>query len=137
MVHQGGRKCLRWSVIPATLHKTLDALALQRIRHTNGRRFRHGWVRDESTFHFGRPDAMPGHVEDVVGSAQDRDVAVFIFDRHVAGHITAGDHLPIALIARRIPPDGSKHMRKRPPQHQASTHVRGDWLPFFVYHIGF
>ena len=108
-------------MISANLHEHLDGLALHGVGHANSCGLGDRRMRHQSAFHLGRADAMSGHIEHVIVSAQHCDVSVFVFHGDIARHIATGNHLPVAFVARRIAPHGAQHVGERALEHQPSS----------------
>ena len=52
---------------------------------------------DQRAFHFGRPDAIAGHFNDVVGAAHKPKVAVLILAADIAGGVAVRNRVPVDL----------------------------------------
>src|SRR5215469_2162779 len=94
-------------------------------------------MRDEGALDFSGANAMAGHIEDVVGAAQHGDVTVFIFDRDISRHITAGNLLPVALVAGGIAPDRAQHVGEGAFEDEPPADSRRVWMALVVDDIGF
>src|SRR5579863_8183484 len=103
-------------------HEYFDRLALHGVRDANGCSLRHCRTRHQRAFHLRRADAVSGHVKNIIVASDHGDVTIFVFYCDIARYITTGDHLPVALITRRIAPYRSQHVRKRPFQNQPPSH---------------
>src|SRR5579872_1371876 len=79
---------------------------------------------------------MSSDVEDIVRTAKDGDVSVFIFHSNVASDVTAREILPVTLVAGGITPDGAQHTWERALEDEATANVRRNGFTIFVNHVG-
>src|SRR5687767_11202962 len=65
---------------------------------------------DEGAFDFGGADAVARDVEDVVDTADDPEVTVFVLTTTIAGEVAAGNFGPVDLfVAFGIAPEAAQH----------------------------
>ena len=74
-------------VHPVEDYVGVNALAFDGVRVTHYRTFHHPCVAVDGVFHFGRTDAVPGNIEDVVHPAGNAVPAFFVPQAAVAGEI--------------------------------------------------
>ena len=67
----------------------LHDLASYLVGHAGDGTFHHGGVGHQGAFHFERADAVAGTLDDVVGTAHEPQVAVFVLPGHVARVVDA------------------------------------------------
>src|SRR5579862_6095013 len=132
----GGERIIR-DMVDADLHEGLDSFSLQWIGNANGCGFGDGGVRDQRTLDFGGANAVSGNVEDVVGTAENGDVSIFVFHGDVAGNVASREKLPVALVACGVAPDRAQHARERPLEDEASADVWRNRVSVLVDDIGF
>src|ERR1700712_2243953 len=72
-------------------------LALDVVGHADGAGLGHGRVADERRLVLGRPDALAGDVQRVVGAAVQEPVAVLVDRRPVAVRPDPGEAAPVGL----------------------------------------
>ena len=73
-------------------HGGLDRLAAHRIGHAGHRRFDHGRMGDERAFHLEGSDTVTARLDEVVGAAEEPEVAVLVHPGLVAGVVVAVHH---------------------------------------------
>ena len=114
-----------------------NTLTFHFIGPADNRGFRHGGMTDERTFHFHRSDAMPGNVDDVVNSAHDPEISVFVAPRAVAGEVDSRDVTPILrLVSFRIAVNRSQHRWPGLLHDKESALIRSDRVALAVDDVG-
>ncbi|KAF5032183.1 hypothetical protein DSECCO2_619950 [anaerobic digester metagenome] len=96
----------------------LDDVPFQGIGFPDDRGLRHRIVRDERALDLRGPDVVPGDDDQVVGPAEDHDVAVLVLHREVSCSVAARDGLPVGAVARIVPVDRPEHGRPGLPDDQ-------------------
>ena len=92
-----------------------DRLALRLVGHAHDRRLHHRRVRHEHRLDLRRAESLAGHVDRVVGAAQQVPVAVVVDQRPVAVAPHVRVHRPVRLhVALGVAPDAARHPRPRP-----------------------
>ena len=93
-------------------HKRHDGLAGGRVRCTDDGGLGHARMADQGVLDLRRRDAVSRDVHDVVDSAQQPQVAVFVLLRTVAREVRTGETGPVRLlVAFRVAPDPPQHSR--------------------------
>ena len=78
---------------------------------------------------------MACHIEDVIDTAYDPKIAIFIASRAVAGEIIALKFAPVLLpITGLIAVNGAQHRWPGPANDQLATYVCSDFVPFLINH---
>ena len=84
-------------------HESRHRLTLELVRTADDRRFGHQRMIDERAFHFHRADPMAGHVQHVVNTAEEPEVALLIPLRAIAGEIDVGCPSTPVPASRSVP----------------------------------
>src|SRR5205823_9199746 len=93
-------------------------------------------VTDQSALDFHRPNAVPGHIENVVDAAHEPEVAIFVAPGPVTGEIHAGKPCPVRRdVAIGIAPDRAHHRRPRTPQHEIAATPQAYAVPLLVHDV--
>src|SRR4030095_8252451 len=88
---------------------------------------------DKRAFNFRCAESVPGNVEDVIDSANDPKITIFIAPRAITGEIIAFKFSPVLFsIAGFVAVDRAQHRRPRPANDQFAADIRGDLLSLFV-----
>src|ERR1017187_1460437 len=86
------------------------ALAFQLIRPANDRSFRDTRMANQRAFDFRCAEPMPGHVQDIIDSADDPKISVLVAARAVASEVIAFKLAPVMfLVARFVAVNCPKH----------------------------
>src|SRR5207253_10716272 len=95
-----------------------NSLTFQIIGPPDNCGFGYCWMTNKRAFNLHCPNPMTGDVDDVVNSAHDPQITVFITASTVAGEIHAGDLTPVLfLVPLGITVDRSQHRRPRLLDH--------------------
>ena len=91
-----------------------DRLALRAVRHADRRRLGDRRMRQQLGLDLGRPDALAGHVERLVGAPEHEPLAVVVELGPVAVAPDARVHRPVGLeVALRVAEHAAGHRRPR------------------------
>ena len=89
-----------------------DRLAADFVRLPDDCRLRDRWVRDQRALDFGRAQAMPSDIHDVVNAAEQPVVPLFVALAAITGEVLAREAAPVGLlVALGIAVDTAQHRR--------------------------
>ncbi len=105
-------------------------LALDLVRHADRRRLGDRGMRDRGRLELGRPDALAGDVQRVVGAPVQEPVAVLVDRGPVAVRPHAGEAAPVRLqVALGVAPEPARHPRERLPADELADLAGADQRP--------
>jgi hypothetical protein len=118
-------------------HEGGNCLALDFVRPANDRGFGNFFVRYQRRLHFHRAQPMTGHVQNVVHSAHNPEIAVFILARTVARKVGAAGNLrPVLLhITVGIAVDCPQHGGPRLADDEIATRTQSHGLALHGYDL--
>ena len=90
VLDQLGAQRLAGLLAAAQEDEGLDRLPLDRVGLADHRRLADGGVADQRRLDVGGADAVAGDVEDVIGAAENGDVAILVVGGDVAGDVHPG-----------------------------------------------
>src|SRR5581483_6828746 len=83
---------------------------------------------------FGRPDAVPGHVQHVVDAADNPKIAVLVLAATVPGEVAALHLAPVSVaISLHVAPDAAQHARPRLANDQFAAAVPGNGFTLVIH----
>ena len=94
MILQFLDQLVAWLIL-AVLHQhdgSLYDLATNRVRHCGDGSFQNCWVLQQSAFYFEWTNAVAAGFDNVVASAFEEDIAIFILPSHIASVVEATSH---------------------------------------------
>src|SRR6516165_7837823 len=87
----------------------------------------------QRAFYFGCAKSVASHIENVINSADDPEIAVLIATRTVCGEVIAGELAPILFfVALLVAVNCAQHRRPRPAHDEFSTYIRSNFMSLFI-----
>src|SRR5262249_17710355 len=90
---------------------------------------------DKRAFYFRCAESVPGNVEDVIDSANDPEITVFVAAGAVSGEIVAFNLAPVLLtITGFVAVDRAQHRRPRAANDQLAANIRAHFECLLIDH---